>query len=333
MLTLSGQDGGGQILRTALTLSLITGKAFRISHIRGKRPRPGLMRQHLACVRAACQIGNAKVISDAIGSTELTFDPQGITAGEYRFSIGSAGSAILLAQTILPALWHADAESTVTIEGGTHNPLAPPFEFFDEVFLATLRHRGLDVDATLNEYGFMPAGGGCLTLKIRPSELRYIDLTTRPAHEETTCEVIIRNLENSIAQRIIDSIKAKLPDVPATITQLQTGPGHGVFALIRSRYGVLTEITNACGEIGLSSEALGNRLGRSASNFHASGACVGRFLADQLLLPMALHSGGKMLTLKPDDHFATNLRTIQSFLPHLSHITNNEGPLLEYQME
>ena len=125
-------EGGGQVLRTSLTLSAVTGEPIRIRHIRAGRTKPGLMRQHLTAVRAAAAICNASVMGDAIGSSEVTFEPQRIQAGEYQFSVGTAGSANLVMQTVLPALLTIAGKSTITVEGGTHNSAAPPYEFLSE---------------------------------------------------------------------------------------------------------------------------------------------------------------------------------------------------------
>src|SRR5687768_1959022 len=131
MIELDGSagEGGGQILRSALALSMITGQAFRITRIRANRPKPGLMRQHLVAVQAAARICGATVSHAELGSTELSFVPGPIVAGDYEFAIGTAGSCTLVLQTLALALLHAAAPSTVRISGGTHNAMAPPVEF------------------------------------------------------------------------------------------------------------------------------------------------------------------------------------------------------------
>src|SRR5438067_13764949 len=128
LLTIDGSrgEGGGQVLRTSLALSLITGRPFRIAKIRAGRERPGLMRQHLTAVRAAAEVSRAEVAGAAVGSQEVTFRPGPVAAGSYTFSVGTAGSATLVFETVLPALALAGGPSTVALEGGTHNPHAPP---------------------------------------------------------------------------------------------------------------------------------------------------------------------------------------------------------------
>src|SRR5512138_2046230 len=162
MITIDGSqgEGGGQILRSALALSLVTGKPFRIENIRARRQKPGLMRQHLTAVNAAVEIGAAHVSGNTVGSSELTFAPTALRSGEYHFVVGTAGSCTLVLQTVLPALIIAEGSSEIRLEGGTHNPAAPPFDFLAGAFLPLLNRMGPDVRAALERPGFYPAGGG-----------------------------------------------------------------------------------------------------------------------------------------------------------------------------
>jgi len=161
-------EGGGQILRTSLALACITSRNLRIENIRAARRKPGLARQHLICARAASEICGGKYEGAAIGSQVLDFQPGHIHGGNFTFDIGSAGSATLVIQTILPALFLADKPSTVTVTGGTHNPWAPPFDFLAETFLPAIRTAGFDAECKLVKHGFFPAGGGKIALNIRP---------------------------------------------------------------------------------------------------------------------------------------------------------------------
>lgn len=316
MKTISGIQGGGQILRTSLTLSMITGQAFRMTHIRAQRRKPGLMRQHLTCVKAAAAICNASLEGAEIGSTELTFRPGTITPGNYVFAIGSAGSTTLLAQTLLPALWHASSPSTLTLEGGTHNPLAPPSHFLDEIYLGALRKSGLDVICTLQEHGFAPAGGGRIHLQIKPcAGLTPLRLSERGTQEGWDMEIIARNLDWSIAERAIAATQKTFPHAVIHRTHLKGGPGQGICCLLRGAFSQTKEMFSGFGEMGVTAEAMAKRVASQAKQYLASQAAVSHHLADQLLLPMALHQGGEFTTLKPDDHFLTNRDTIQTFLP------------------
>ena len=144
------------MLRTALSLSLVTGQPFVIEKIRAKREKPGLLRQHLTAVLAAMEIGSATVEGATLGSKTLTFTPGKVRAGEYRFAVGTAGSSTLVFQTILPALMTASGRSRLVIEGGTHNTQAPPFDFLAKTFLPILSQLGPRVTVKLERYGFYP---------------------------------------------------------------------------------------------------------------------------------------------------------------------------------
>lgn len=171
LILIDGTEGGGQVLRTALSLSMITGQAFRMTGIRGKRSRPGLLRQHLTAVRAAAEICDARTLGAELNSAAIEFHPGAVKAGEYSFAIGTAGSTMLVLQTLLPALLQADGPSTVRITGGTHNPAALPFDFVEQAWLPLLRRMGAQVELALLDYGFVPRGGGLIEATIRPSTL------------------------------------------------------------------------------------------------------------------------------------------------------------------
>jgi len=170
MLTIDGSmgEGGGQVVRSSLALSLVTGTPFRIDKVRAGRKRPGLMRQHLTAVQAAAAVGGARVTGAEIGAQCFTFEPGAVQAGEHRFAVGTAGSATLVLQTVLPALLVAGGPSRLTLEGGTHNPMAPPFDFIAEAFLPLIARMGARCTATLERPGFYPAGGGRFTVEVTP---------------------------------------------------------------------------------------------------------------------------------------------------------------------
>ena len=172
-IKLDGSAGGGQILRSALSLSLVTGKPFQLTSIRGKRPKPGLMRQHLTCVLAAAEISGGSVDGAELGSGSIVFYPGQVRAGDYHFAIGTAGSTTLLAQTLMPAFWATSTTATMVLEGGTHNPMAPPVEFLQRAYLPCMRRIGFDARIELVRPGFAPAGGGELRITVPKSgELR-----------------------------------------------------------------------------------------------------------------------------------------------------------------
>lgn len=319
MLIIDGSyhEGGGQILRTALTLSLATRTPFRIEKIRAGRKRPGLLRQHLAAVKAAAQIGNAEVRGAEINSTELTFSPQDIVPGEYRFAIGSAGSTTLVLQTVLPVLMLAGKASSLTLEGGTHNMAAPPYDFIEKVYLPVLRRIGAKVQCDLLRAGFYPAGGGVMRVAVEPhAALTALDLTARGEVRHKSARALVANLPRTIAAREAAVIAKKLPlspDCIAAETVASSGPGNVVMLEIEAEN--ITEMVTGFGELGVRAETVADRVCKEALRYLASNAPVGEHLADQLLLPLALAKGGVFATLSLSAHTRTNIDTIQKFLP------------------
>lgn len=316
LLQLDGTSGGGQMLRTALSLAMVTGQPFRMTHIRGKRPKPGLMRQHLTCVKAACEISGGTADGAEIGSTELVFRGGELDGGVYQFAIGTAGSTGLLFQTLLPALLHAAGPSMLRLEGGTHNPMAPPFEFLDRVFLPALRRMGVEVSLSLIQSGFAPVGGGVIECEIQPcKKLTPPDFHDRGELKSKKLCVPIRHLQIGIGERMLKAALAQFPCDDASVERREPGPGRGVCCLFEAVFEKGEELTSSFGETNVTAERVGRRAAKDLQDFIGSGAAVGRYLADQLLLPMALAGSGSFTALVLDDHVPTNISVIEKFLP------------------
>jgi RNA 3'-terminal phosphate cyclase (ATP) len=318
MLTIDGAmgEGGGQVLRSSLSLSLCTGQPFRIINIRAHRDKPGLRRQHLMAVKAAAQISNGKVTGADLGSQELSFTPGEIMPGDYHFDIGSAGSTTLVLQTILPALVLADAPSRLTLKGGTHNPHAPPFEFFAHAFLAVLNCMGVKVSASLQRPGFYPAGGGVVEIEITPApKLKPLTITERGNVMRQYACAMVSHLPRHIAQRELDVIAAGLG---LTLQSMEIrevdayGPGNIVTVEIHSEH--ITEVFTGYGQRGLPAEEVAEGVVKQIKRYLAATVPVGEHLADQLLLPFALAGSGVFLTLSPSRHTRTNIMVIEAFL-------------------
>jgi RNA 3'-terminal phosphate cyclase (ATP) len=318
MVTIDGShnEGGGQILRTALALSVATRTPFRINKIRAGRKRPGLQRQHLAAVRAAGQVGKAEVSGDALGSQQLTFVPKDIAPGEYKFSVGTAGSTTLVLQTVLPALMLASKPSFLTLEGGTHNTAAPPYDFIAKTFVPLLNRMGARVQTELLTPGFYPAGGGVMKVTIEhPSDLRALNLKQRGQPRGRAARVLIANLPRNIAERELAVIAEKLLWEPVCMKiemVSSRGPGNVVLVEVESEH--LTEVFTGFGERGVRAETVAENVVQETRRYLVSEAAVGEHLADQLLLPMALAKGGVFTTLPLSRHSQTNIDTIGRFL-------------------
>ena len=318
MLKLDGSqgEGGGQILRTSLALSMCLGKAFHIHSIRATRQKPGLQPQHLAAVKAAASIAHAEVEGAELGSQTLSFVPQTVEGGEYRFAIGTAGSTTLLFQTLLPALIRARHASRVILEGGTHNPMAPPFEFLNHAFLPLINRMGPTVKARLIRPGYVPAGGGQLDISIQPvSHLRPLNILQRGKLLETRAEVLLSHLPAHIAQRELAVIAESLhlPDscLHTRFDNLAIGPGNCVSVIISAE--TITEVFTALGKRGLPAEQVASQVVQEVRNYLASDVPVGHYLADQLLLPLALVGSGAFVTGPPSLHTTTNMAVIEQF--------------------
>lgn len=311
-------EGGGQVLRTALTLSMITGQPFRIANIRANRSKPGLMRQHLAAVTAAAAISGARVEGAAIGSQTLQFLPGPIKAGDYRFDIGSAGSSTLVLQTVLPALLYADSPSVVTVCGGTHNPKAPPAEFLQRAYGRAMAAIGAQIDIRLERYGFYPAGGGVVCASVQPLQgWKRLDLMQRGERREGFAEAFTAGIPPAVGRRELEIIGPAFAwgEEQLRMRQLPDGWGPGNALLLTLEHEHVTEVFVGFGEKQLRAETLAKQVVQAARSYLASGAAVSEHLADQLMLPMALAGGGSFTVDTVSEHSRTNGEIIQRFLP------------------
>ncbi len=312
-------EGGGQVLRSALTLSLCLGRPFRMVNIRAKRRNPGLARQHLMAVRAAATVGRATVSGDELGSRTLSFAPRGVFGGDYRFDIGSAGSTTLVLHTLLPALLHADRPSRVTVIGGTHNPLAPPFEHFAEAYLPLLERMGAPVRAHLARAGYYPRGGGVVTVEVRPTRLRPLQLLERGPLQTLRGEARVAALPRHIAEREAQVLRAglDLPEDAVPVVEQPPDWGPGNACLVWAHSAEITEVFTGIGERGVPAETVAGRVVEETRRYLDAGVPVGEHLADQLMIPLALAGGGAYRTLPPSGHTRTNRWVIEAFLPNL----------------
>ncbi|HEX8476016.1 MAG TPA: RNA 3'-terminal phosphate cyclase [Pyrinomonadaceae bacterium] len=320
MQTIDGSsgEGGGQIIRTSLALSLITRQPFRITNVRARRERPGLQRQHLTAVRAAAEIGRADTEGAHVGAREFQFEPREVSAGEYHFSIGTAGSTTLVLQTVLPPLITASAPSVLTFEGGTHNVHAPPFEFIEKSFLPLINRMGARVEAQLERYGFYPPGGGRFSVLIEPAPtLRRLDILERGRIRKQHARVLVVNLPPHVAERELAVIRQKLDfredQLEIAASTNAHSPGNVLTIEFESEH--VTEVVSRIGERGVRAEVIAEKAAREAAQYVASGAPVGEHLADQLLIPLALAGGGSYTTVAPSLHTKTNIEVVKKFLP------------------
>ncbi len=338
MLLIDGSigEGGGQILRTSLGLSLLTGRPFQMINVRSQRKKPGLLSQHLTALQLAARIGEARIEGDDLGSSQITFAPQTIQSGDHRLNVGTAGSTTLVLQTVLPALMMAKAPSHLVLEGGTHNPLAPPFEFLEMAFLPVVRRMGFSVRIHIHQAGFYPTGGGRMEVWIDPSGgLKPIDLLERGRIISRKAVALISRLDRSIAQREWTVIKKELgwPEENFIVREIKNSPGAGNVVLLMIECEKISEVMVSFGRRGHPAEKVAQEAVDQAQEYLKTDCPIGPYLADQLLLPFALVGRGSFKTNRLTGHALTNMEIIRKFLDVriLCRETPDGGSLLSFQ--
>jgi RNA 3'-terminal phosphate cyclase (ATP) len=318
VLTIDGGagEGGGQILRTSLALSMLTGRPFVLDRIRARRGKPGLLRQHLTCVRAAVRICGAQVEGAELGSARLRFVPGRVQGGVFDFDVGSAGSAALVLQTVaLPLALSAQA-SELRVRGGTHALWAPIYPFLAQAWLLPLRAAGVELALELVRTGFYPAGGGELSLRCVPSRMGALELAPPSQQRELTLTAIVANLSEGIARRELQSAAELLPDETPELHSAvvdSPGPGNAIWLTSRDRGTGTCNVFSAIGQRGVSAEEVGASCARAYLTWRAAGASVEAHLADQLMLPLALAGAGRYTASELTLHSRTNIEVIHAF--------------------
>ncbi|MGM0443088.1 MAG: RNA 3'-terminal phosphate cyclase [Fibrobacterota bacterium] len=305
-------EGGGQVLRSALCLSILTQTPLRLKNIRAGRRNPGLRLQHTACVRAAAAVAQAEVRGCQIGSSHLEFFPARARCGEWRISVGSAGSALLVLQTVLPVLLTLAGESTIHVVGGTHNPKAPPFEFFRDSFLGILHRLGARAEVSLERYGFFPRGGGGVTLRVSPSRLSPLELSRRGALIGISADIINLRRPGNDAALQAEAVRQVFADADVKRTDSgAVGPGNAV--VLRAEFenctAVKTGILRRGRRPGITARVTAERL----QEWLRGDTPVDAHLTDQLMIPLLAGGGGRFTCPAPTLHSTTNAAVIERF--------------------
>jgi RNA 3'-terminal phosphate cyclase (ATP) len=313
-------EGGGQLLRTSLSLAAITGKPLKLVNIRGRRKKPGLRPQHLTAVRACASICGAKLEGVELDATKLTFVPGTIVPGSYEFHIGTAGAASLVLQSILPPLSMANGHSDLLISGGTHVPWSPPYHHVAQVLIPTLNQLGYKCETYLNRWGWYPKGGGVIQARVRPHgplgsfnlvqpfDLRNINGISASSGLPEHIRVRQKNqLEGRLRKTGIQT-QIEMLDVNAR------NPGTLVFLLVQGKDSVAG--FSSLGARGKRAELVADETADELFHFLESKAAVDCHLADQLLVYLALAPGRHHFTTsKVTQHLLTNGWVIEQFLP------------------
>lgn len=304
-------EGGGQIVRTAVALSAVTGKPVRIKKIRQGRPKPGLAPQHAQAISALARLCSAKIMGVVPGSSEISFDPGEIRGGNYRIDIGTAGSITLLMQCLMPATLKADSPVTLEIHGGTDVLWSPTIDYFKNVFLPALACFKAKASIEIRQRGYYPIGQGSVLLKVEPSNLEPA-LLTGNASKRVKGISHCSNLPEHVARRQAESATQVLKDagIDAEVSQeIRSLPSTGSGITVWSGF----KGASALGKRGLPAEKVGEAAAEEMIPEMASDAVVDVHLADQLIPYIAL-AGGSYTTREISMHARTNIWTARHFL-------------------
>ncbi len=320
----SYREGGGQILRTALSLSCLTRKPFKIFNIRKNRKKPGLMPQHLTCVKAAQLISGAEVKGDFIGSTELIFLPGEIKSGDYYFDVGTAGSTSLVLQTLIPALVFTNTKTSIILKGGTHVPYSPCFDYIKNVFARFLDIIGLTIEVKIENYGFYPKGGGKIRATIYPAQkIMPLNIMERGKIIRLSGISGVGNLPLSIGERQKNALVKKLVENLNSFDQTLSNnidtislstPGQGTFVFLFSEFENSFAGFSSIGEKGKRAEVVGEETAKDFIEYYLTEASLDPHIADQIVLYLSLSSKESFFTTSCiTEHLLTNLRVIEHF--------------------
>jgi RNA 3'-terminal phosphate cyclase (ATP) len=350
VITIDGShgEGGGQVLRTSLSLSALLGEAVRIENIRAKRPKPGLQAQHLTGVLATAQICNAELRGAELGSQTLTFAPQSPPqAGDYTFDVaearkgGSAGSTSLVFQTLLLPLAFADGDSHLTIRGGTHVAWSPPFHYLKHVYLPTLARMGIEAMVEIKQWGWYPIGGGGIGARIKgqgtgdkglpPTSylLPPINLVERGDLKRLWGISALSNLPAHIGQRQkrqADRLLRERGFTPEIEIIDAPSPGQGTVVFLVAEFENVVAGFTSYGARGKRAEKVAEEACRELIQYHDSGRTLDKHLADQLILPMSLAAGqSSFTTCEVTQHLLTNVWVVEQLMGLKAEIEEKEA--------
>lgn len=306
-------EGGGQILRTALALSCITGIPFNIKNIRAKRPKPGLQPQHLTSTNSLSLITKAEVEGNKTGSTDLLFRPNKIIGGYYEFDIGTAGSIPLLIQSVLPVMLYADRPSKITMTGGTHVPHSPSIDYLENIFLPIVRKMGVNAEILVEEFGWYPKGQGKVTMFVKPSIISPITISEKLNLKSINGIISQSNLPDEIMEREEQSIRSIFPGIILN-KKNRTSASAGNAITIWAEYENTILGSSILGEKGIKAEKIALECAEELNKLVKSKGAVDQWMGDQLLIYMALAYGeSKIKVNKITGHMQSCMEIIPLF--------------------
>lgn len=318
MLNIDGGAGGGQLVRTALSLSALTGRAIRVERVREGRSTPGLRPQHLAAVRALAAITDAETEGAEVGSTTLSFRPSAVSPGRYEVDVGTAGSVTLVFDAVLPLATAVDGQLTLSARGGTDVRWAPSLDYLRLVKLPLLRRFGLAAAVDVVARGFYPVGGGEAVLSVGPSSLDRIEVPTPsgPAAARVLSVATEDLAGRAVAERQAETAVSGLEEADVAVVQRRTehveAASPGSTLTVRLDRGGCLAGADALGERGKPAEEVGSEAVESALGWFDGGAAVDRHMADQLLVYLG-QAGGSVTCPAVTDHVRTSLPVLECF--------------------
>lgn len=318
MLELDGSEGGGQLLRSALSLAMLANRAVKLRNVRGDRPTPGLRPQHVAAVELAAEVSDATVDGAEEGSDRLWFDPGTPTPGEYAIDVGTAGSATLVCETLIPLAAGIDGPLHVRVTGGTDVKWSPPADYLRRVKLPLLREYGIPASVAVDRRGFYPAGGGELKLTVAPGSVEEITLVNRGARDQATVHAVASDdlADADVAGRLCgtaaDTLRTEGWSVTSRTTTIAAADSTGAALVIRLGFASSVAGVAKLGEPGVPAEQVATQAVRDGLAFERTGAAVDPWLADQLLLPLAL-GGGRIRMPRITEHVSASLPLLRAF--------------------
>ncbi len=310
-------EGGGQILRTALSLACVTGHALTLFNIRTGRKKAGLMPQHITSIHATSEISRAEIKGAEPGSTELIFVPGKTMPGNYIFDIKTAGSCTLVFQTLLPPLMFGEKPSTITIKGGTHVPFSPSYHYLTEVLFPMLRKVDVSVDSTIYKYGFYPKGGGEVSFTVHPvSQVKVLNVSERGKLTALHGYSAVSGLPVQIARRQKNAMEQKVKSFSSDMHIMDVlSPGKGTFTFLAAQYENTIAGFSSIGKRGKPAETVGAETAEAFLDFHRTSAAFDPHLADQIVLYLSLSRDDSSFTTSCiTEHLLTNLWVIKQFM-------------------
>ena len=324
-------EGGGQVLRTALALSVVTGRPFHLTGIRARRKRPGLAPQHLHAVRVFRELSGATCTGDTEGSSELSFSPGAVRSGSYRVDVGTAGSVTLILQAMALPLALAEGRSEIDLRGGTHVPWSPPFNFIESCWNPFMHELGMELHLELERAGFYPRGGGRIIARIdggaKLKPLHLVERGSLRAVEIVSAAAIQlpAHVRQRQASRAHVGVRSAGCQASVQLVKLPAGSPGSVVA-ITGWFEKTRVTTSALGARGKSAETVGEEAASAFRDYLNRPGAVDEKLADQLVLPLALASGpSELTTVRVTRHLETNVETIRAFVDRPLEIVGGLG--------